>query len=199
MTPFKLGMILGRFQHIHKGHEFMIDTALKVCDKVLLLVGSSQESGTERNPFSLYTRMNLIRDIYHDYIEDGHLLLGHIDDMTDETDHSLEWGNFVLKKVDMWRGHYGVSSELDCMISGVEEDRSLWFDKDKISDVGQVIIPRSKLNISATELRKLLVENDYEKWSKYSPFNNDVTVFLDLREELLSIDFYKKMEEQNNV
>jgi bifunctional NMN adenylyltransferase/nudix hydrolase len=194
MKPFKLGMILGRFNHIHLGHQLMIDSALKVCDKVLLLVGSSQECGTERNPFSLYTRMNLIRDMYQEEIQYEDLLLGHIDDMTNENDHSTDWGEFVLKKVDMWRGHYGVNDKLDCIISGTEEDRMLWFDKDSVQGVGQLTIPKEKMNISATEMRKYLTHNDYAGWKDYQLFNNSSKVFKELRKELLQIPYYKELE-----
>lgn len=168
----------------------MIDTALRTCDKVLLLVGSSQESGTVRNPFTLYTRMNLIRKVYERDIEYGELLLGHIDDMTNENDHTTKWGDFVLQKVDMWRGHYGVKHELDCIISGVEEDRMLWFDKDKVQTIGQIIIPKGKHDISATILREFIANDDHDSWIDHVNYNIEDD-FDDIRKELLSVPYYK--------
>lgn len=190
MKPFKLGLVLGRFNHIHHGHKLMITTALATCDKVLLLVGSSQESGTERNPFSLYTRMNLIRKVYEEDIECDLLLLGHIDDLTNENDHSTSWGEFVLQRVDMWRGHYGVKDELDCIVSGVEEDRTKWFDADKVNTVGQILIPKNKVDINATQLRKLIAQNDFNSWSNYVDYEIEEE-FDELRDELLQIPYYK--------
>ena len=34
----KCGMIVGRFQHIHKGHEKLINIALDKCERVLVFV-----------------------------------------------------------------------------------------------------------------------------------------------------------------
>ena len=59
--PFSLGILVGRFQALHTGHEQMIHTALALCDRVGIFVGSSQESGTANNPFSYETREGLLR------------------------------------------------------------------------------------------------------------------------------------------
>ena len=50
--PFSLGILVGRFQTIHAGHELMIETALSLCKQVGIFVGSSQEAGPAQNPFS---------------------------------------------------------------------------------------------------------------------------------------------------
>lgn len=125
MSTFKLGFVVGRFQHLHKQHVRMINTALDICDRVILMVGSSQESGTKRNPFNLYTRMNLIRDVFGHEIEEEKLILAHTDDMTHEDDHSTAWGDFLLKKIDMWRGHYGIEDKVDCFIYGMTKSALL--------------------------------------------------------------------------
>ena len=51
--PFALGILVGRFQTLHAGHQQMIETALSLCDQVGIFVGSSQESGTQKNPFPM--------------------------------------------------------------------------------------------------------------------------------------------------
>ena len=52
MKKYKTGLVLGRFQTFHKGHEYIINKALEICDKVLVFIGSSDKSGTIENPFS---------------------------------------------------------------------------------------------------------------------------------------------------
>ena len=47
-----LSLIVGRFQGLHAGHVHLIETALSVSDRVLILIGSAQEHGTILNPFS---------------------------------------------------------------------------------------------------------------------------------------------------
>ena len=50
------GLIVGRFQTFHKGHQSLVDAGLQLCDRVLILIGSAQESGTERNPYPICER-----------------------------------------------------------------------------------------------------------------------------------------------
>lgn len=192
---FELGFVIGRFNHLHDGHIKMIDTALTTCERVLLLVGSSQESGTERNPFNLKTRMDLIRDVYREEIYDGFLLLGHIDDMTNENDHSKEWGDFVLQKIDMWTQHYSITNKVDCMISGNDEGRMDWFDPEAVKDVSQIVIARPEWEISATKMREYLLQYDYTNWRKNAKLLNK-RHFENLTKELLEVPFYKEMHEK---
>lgn len=66
MKPYDVGLVCGRFQTFHKGHEKLVDTGLLLCDRLLILIGSAQESGTERNPFNINTRTKILREIYGD-------------------------------------------------------------------------------------------------------------------------------------
>ena len=61
---FNLSLILGRFNHIHSGHKYIIDISRNLSKETLILIGSSQESGTLRNPFSAELRKKLIEKIY---------------------------------------------------------------------------------------------------------------------------------------
>ena len=62
--PFELGIILGRFQTFHTGHEYMINTAAAICDRLAVIVGSSQESGTLKNPFDYETRERILKKLF---------------------------------------------------------------------------------------------------------------------------------------
>ena len=66
MKKYNLGLICGRFGPIHKGHQSIINTSIERCDKTLIFVGSAQESGTLRNPFSADFRTDLIRKVFPD-------------------------------------------------------------------------------------------------------------------------------------
>ena len=35
MKPYDVGLVCGRFQTFHKGHEKLIDTGLLLCDRML--------------------------------------------------------------------------------------------------------------------------------------------------------------------
>ena len=61
MKKYKTGLVLGRFQTFHNGHEYIINKALEICDKVLVFIGSSDKFGTIENPFSYELRKKLIK------------------------------------------------------------------------------------------------------------------------------------------
>lgn len=178
--PFDFFLLCGRLQHIHKGHEFLIETGFKFCDRGLLLLGSAQESGTERNPFDISTRIDMVRAIYGDA-----LIVKPLNDLTNELNITPEWGKYVLKNVIK---HMGTVPPV--MVYGNDEARSKWFAEEDRKDVLEVIVPRSNIPISATMLRQLMVENNREEWCKHT--NPKLYKHYErLRNELLTVDFYK--------
>ncbi|MGB1955612.1 MAG: adenylyltransferase/cytidyltransferase family protein [Candidatus Poseidoniaceae archaeon] len=54
------GIVLGRFQPFHKGHEHLVLEALELFQEVTIAVGSSQEEWTTENPFSFQERKLMI-------------------------------------------------------------------------------------------------------------------------------------------
>ena len=180
--PFDVGLFCGRFQLPHKGHESIIEMALSMCDRLVILVGSSQESGTIRNPFDIQTRIEMLREMY----PDRNIVIKALPDLTNEDDITVEWGKYVLKNVRQI-----VYKAPEIMIYGNDESRSKWFDPDDIKDTTEVIIPRSRVPISATMLREALLRNDKETWFKWhSPRLHKH--FDRLRGELLAADPYER-------
>ena len=55
------GLFVGRFQPFHLGHLEAVKWVLERCEKVTIVVGSSQESFTMRNPFTYEERKHLIK------------------------------------------------------------------------------------------------------------------------------------------
>ena len=93
MKPYDVGLVCGRFQTFHKGHEKLIDTGLKLCDRLLILIGSAQECGTERNPLNINTRTKMLKAIYGD---SSNIMIYGLADMTNENDICPEWGRYLL-------------------------------------------------------------------------------------------------------
>jgi nicotinamide-nucleotide adenylyltransferase len=58
----KTALFVGRFQPFHMGHLKVIKWILKKCDKIIILIGSSKESNTDKNPFSLSERKKMIEN-----------------------------------------------------------------------------------------------------------------------------------------
>jgi nicotinamide-nucleotide adenylyltransferase len=185
--PFDSALFVGRFQHIHIGHESVINKALMLANRLLILVGSGQEYGTIRNPFSLETRMKLIRQIYPDT---NRVIIRPLNDLTNEDDITPEWGRYVLDQV---KSHFHKLPEL--MVYGNDEARSRWFDPKDISSMAEFIISRDKLNLSATMMRYYLLRAepmDRDRWHELT--NQHIHKYWDeLNYELMGAPGYREI------
>ena len=56
----RIGILIGRFQPLHKGHVEAIDFSLQNVDKLFIVIGSSEKSNQKRNPFTFEERKNMI-------------------------------------------------------------------------------------------------------------------------------------------
>ncbi len=57
----KTCLFIGRFQPYHKGHHLVVQGMVKVCDRVVIGIGSAKESHTEKNPFTVEERKDMIQ------------------------------------------------------------------------------------------------------------------------------------------
>lgn len=60
MYKYLAALFIGRFQPFHNGHLYSLNKCFELAEKVLIGVGSSQESGTEDNPWNYETRRKMI-------------------------------------------------------------------------------------------------------------------------------------------
>ena len=186
MKPYDVGLVCGRFQTFHKGHEKLIQTGQMLCDRLLILIGSAQECGTERNPLNINTRTKMLKEIYGD---DPNIMIYGLADMTDENDIRPEWGKYLLKNVDRY-----IYKNPEVMIYGNDESRSAWFDKKDLKNTTELIINRTELPISATMLRQLMVDDNRKEWMQW--VNPKLHKMYDeLRRELLSVEYYQNLRE----
>ena len=152
---FGLGMIVGRFQCVHSGHEMMIDTALKVCDEVALFIGSSQESGTNKNPFTYDMRREMLRRIYGDRIG--------IYPLPDAgLGNCAAWGEYVIENVVKCTGRAP-----DVAVSGKEARRASWLEGKTGDGVFELYVPKT-VEMSASEMREFFLNDDFDSWKKYT-------------------------------
>lgn len=190
IKPYDVGLICGRFQTFHKGHEKLIETGLLLCDRLLIFIGSSQECGTERNPLNINTRTKMLRMVYGD---NPNIMIYGLPDLSNENDIRPEWGRYLLQNTDRY-----IFKNPDVMIYGNDESRSAWFDKADLKNTTEVIINRNELPISATVLRQYMVEDNRKAWMEL--VNPKLHKMYDeIRMELMTVDFYKNKKENENV
>lgn len=184
MKPYDTCLICGRFQTFHIGHESLIETGLKLCDRVLILIGSAQECGTERNPFNINTRTKMLKEIYGD---SPNIMIYGLSDMTNENDICPEWGRYLLNNVDRY-----IYKAPELMIYGNDESRSRWFDPADIRDTSEFIVNRGRIPISATMVREAMVFDRRKEWmNMVNPKLHKM--YDELRAELMSVPFYQEM------
>jgi len=61
---YDLAVFFGRFGPFHLGHKSIVDEALAIANKVLILIGSSFEPRSIRNPWTFEEREAMIRSCY---------------------------------------------------------------------------------------------------------------------------------------
>ena len=97
----KVGVILARFQPIHNGHLELIKKAIEENEEVVILIGSADKLDI-RNPIPYNIRKSLVHkalcEAFGTNVFDKVKLCG-LDDLTNETDNSHDWGFYLYSKV----------------------------------------------------------------------------------------------------
>ena len=152
--PFSLGILVGRFQVVHAGHEQMIRTAIALCHQVGIFIGSSQESGTSTNPFPYEIRCRMLRNLFGDAVQ-----IFPLPDIG--VGNTAAWGDYVLENV---RARFGCMPDL--LVSGKESRRLDWFDSVQGVRIAELYIPKT-IAISASQMRAFLIADDRARWEHY--------------------------------
>lgn len=152
---YKLGILVGRFQTLHTGHEYMINTAIELCDKVGIFIGSSNESKTAKNPFTYEMRRDLLESIFGSAIS-----VYPLPDIG--VGNNGTWGEYVLENVEKRFGR-----KPDLLVSGKEERRGGWFDGINGVFISELYVPKT-IDISASKMREMFISNSFDEWKKYS-------------------------------
>lgn len=176
--PYDVSLYVGRFQHIHKGHEQTIEQARMVSDRILILVGSAQEKGTMRNPYDVLLRMEMIKEIY----PGDDVIVGALNDYSNHADISAGWGRHVLDTVKQY-----IRKTPDIMIYGKEDANLNWFmhQPEEVKHITEMVVARNRYPISATMMREYLFMDEFEKWKEHA--NPKLHKHYDrLRQQLLS-------------
>jgi len=96
----KVGAIIARMQPIHNGHLELIRQALNENEEVLVLVGSADKLNI-RNPIPINMRLEMAQEAVEEaFGEDSkRVQIIPLDDLTDETDNSHDWGFYLYSTI----------------------------------------------------------------------------------------------------
>ena len=160
---FENGLIVGRFQHIHLGHEKLIKIGLKLCNKVLIFIGSATEETSLENPYPFEYRKKLIEEIFEEEVKTGKLIIAPLKDLEDKAVMTQEWGEYVLKNATNI-----LYEKPSCIIYGKDKNIFKCFTKDIVDNISEVFVDRKELLVSATVMREFLLKDNKEEWMKFA-------------------------------
>ena len=163
MKLYDLGLIVGRFQMFHKGHESMVKAALELCNRVVIFIGSSQKENTEQNPFSFYVRKDMIEKVFPVEFKEGKILVSPLPDIG--VGNNEMWGKYIL---GVFEEEFG--KQPDLYITGCEKERPSWFTNEIAPNMDELRLTRHNIDISATQCRELILEDNKDEWKKYVPY-----------------------------
>lgn len=90
MLKYKMALFIGRFQPFHNGHLFSLKKCFELADSVIVGVGSSQECGTENNPWDFEMRKEMVESLSGDARK---VRVVAIPDVHDDK----KWGELILE------------------------------------------------------------------------------------------------------
>jgi len=132
----KIALFIGRFQPFHLGHLRDIKEVSSEVNKVIIAIGSSQESGTEENPYSFEQRKEMIENT----LEKENVSNYEIKAVSDINDDE-EWVGHVIS----------IIGKIDFVLTGNEKTKRLFEEKEY--DVKKVNFLEG---INGTKIRDLL-------------------------------------------
>jgi len=140
------GLFIGRFQPFHLGHLKDVKDAVKEVDELIIGVGSSQETNTEENPFSVEERIEMIEFVLA--AEDiGNFTIFPIPDFHDDK----KWVEHVETLVP----------DFDIVYTGNDWTEKCFKKKHKVKKIELI------KGISSTIIRDKILKN--EDWEKIVP------------------------------
>lgn len=175
---FNYLVLIGRFQGPHRGHMTVIDRALKISEKLIIVLGSHNEPRSFRNIWNSQERMEMIRSLYPndlDRIEfvfqetytynntkwtasiqaQVHNIVGREDAVIGLIGHAKDHSSYYLKMFPQWKS-YNVDEKVrfDATMARVKLFETNQFDENIPPSVQQYIHKWWKENPDAVDYVK---------------------------------------------
>lgn len=100
--------IVGRFQPFHNGHLQAVLSILEKEQSVLIIIGTSQESGTDDNPYSFELRSKMILEALKESGVDLNLVkIVPLPDINDDS----KWVDYLIRSVPKFKVMYTGSKD----------------------------------------------------------------------------------------
>lgn len=142
---YKIGLVIGRFQPFHLGHVFLIKEALRLCEKVVIGIGSSNVLDQD-NIFTFEQRLKMIElFIREEKLEERIIKVVPIPDVPDDE----EWFEITKKAI----GHVDVVLGNNDWVNRIFEENGYKIKKIEYFD---------RVNLEGKKIRELIQKK--ENW-----------------------------------
>ena len=97
-----LGVVIGRFQtpYLTEGHKALLKEVLKDNDEILVLIGTTEAVGTDKNPLPYYQILNMLEDFFKKTTGLRNCTISCLCDERSDTD----WSNAIDEHINMLDG-----------------------------------------------------------------------------------------------
>jgi nicotinamide-nucleotide adenylyltransferase len=172
----KIGLYVGRFQPFHRGHLSIVREALEKCDRLIIAIGSAQESKTKKNPFTFEERRKFIWRSLKGMNEK--VIIVPLYDR-DKYGDDCTWGQYVLDSVVKECGLWPTIN-----FEGEEVCRSTWFEG---IDIERKVFDREVVPFTATAVRKALKDDDCNAFYYMAPTGTWI-YYESMRQRILEVE-----------
>lgn len=94
MFKYQHGFCIIRCQPFHIGHDRLITKMMEECEHGTVIIGSAQESGTEKNPLPYFVRKKMIQNVWKKHEAYNRLRIVGIKDVSNAL-----WSEYVLNTI----------------------------------------------------------------------------------------------------
>lgn len=149
---YNYAVFIGRFQPLHNGHKKVIETALEIAEKVIIVMGSADQPRTPKNPWTASERADMI--IAEDW--NGQVSRIKIVQVRDQKYNDQKWASSIQSAVegatltDGWKDRYKF-----CLIGHNKDESSYYL---KMFPQWTLVDHEMDEVVSATDLRELYFE-----------------------------------------
>lgn len=120
----KIAHVIGRFQPFHIGHKAMVDHALAIADKVIILLGDTGCARDSKDPWSVMERTEMIQAVYKQEFNQGRIVISSV---LDAPYNNEAWADRVKKtSAAILRKFFDITGdeEYECLLVGHHKDAS---------------------------------------------------------------------------
>lgn len=152
-------VFIGRFQPFHLGHRKVITEALAQANNVIVLVGSSNQPRSHRNPWSFDEREHMISDAFSD--EDADRII--ICPLEDQAYSNTNWVRTIQELVEaVVEDNHDYAETPRIGLIGYRKDSSSYYLK--LFPQWDSVSVQGFLGLAATDMREGVFSNISETW-----------------------------------